>query len=74
MLARTLILIAAAIIIICEAAIIAVMKDNAQKASRAQMERDHLFHKWLIIWAAVNTAILVVGSWILTGSVFGLGS
>jgi len=29
------------------------------------------FHKWLIIWAAVNTAALIIGTYIFTGTFLG---
>lgn len=70
MLGRILIVLALGITIIFQAAVISVMKDSSKK----MVDPDRYFHKWLIIWAAVNTSILVVGSWIITGSIFGLGS
>lgn len=53
------------IIIVFEAAIVSVMKDSAKG-------NKHLFHKWLIIWALVNTVIIVVGYDLATGTLLGI--
>lgn len=65
MLARIGIVILIGIVVLVEAAIVAVMRDSAHG-------NKHLFHKWLIIWAAVNTTIVVVGYYILTGTLLGI--
>jgi hypothetical protein len=53
------------IIIVFEAAIVLVMKDSARGNKK-------LFHKWLIIWAAVNSAIIVIGIYLSTGTLIGV--
>lgn len=68
MLARVGIVLLIAVIILFEAAIVSVMKDSSKKTFRPK----HYFHKWLIIWAAVNTAIIVVGYYIITGTILGV--
>lgn len=65
MLLRTLVVVIIGIIVVFEAAIIAVMKDSAKGDKQ-------LFHKWLIIWAAVNTGIILVTHYIITGTLLGL--
>lgn len=49
---------------VIEAAIVSVMRDSARGNKK-------LFHKWLIIWAGINTTIIVVGSYIFTGTILG---
>jgi heme/copper-type cytochrome/quinol oxidase subunit 2 len=53
------------IVVVFEAAIVSVMKDNA-RGNKKQ------FHKWLIIWAAVNSAIIVIGFFLATGTFLGV--
>lgn len=53
------------IIIVFEAAIVSVMKDSARGNKK-------LFHKWLIIWAGINTTIIVVGFYLATGTLLGI--
>lgn len=55
-------------LLIFEAAIISVMNDNSKKMPNPTKS----FHKWLIIWAAVNTIIIIVGYYIATGTLLGV--
>ena len=48
-----------------EAAIVSVMRDSARGNKK-------LFHKWLIIWAGINTTIIVVGFYLATGTLLGI--
>lgn len=50
---------------VIEAAIVSVMRDSARGNKK-------LFHKWLIIWAAVNSAIIVIGIYLSTGTLIGV--
>lgn len=64
-LARIGVVLIVALVAIVEAAIVSVMKDSAKGDKK-------LFQKWLIRWAAVNTAIVVVGYFIATGTILGI--
>ena len=55
------------IIVIFEAAIVSVMNDSSKKMPNPAKS----FHKWLIIWAAVNSAALIIGTYIFTGTFLG---
>lgn len=50
---------------VIEAAIVSVMRDSARGNKK-------LFHKWLIIWAAVNSTIIVIGFFLATGTLLGV--
>lgn len=52
---------------VIEAAIVSVMRDSARGNKK-------LFHKWLIIWAGINTVVLIIGTYIFTGTFLGIGS
>ena len=52
------------IIVIFEAAVIAVMRDSAKGDKQ-------LFQKWLVYWALVNTGIIVATHYIITGTLIG---
>ena len=67
MLARTVIVIIVLFVGVLQAAIIAVMRDESKKTS----DPEKAFQKSLIIWAAVNTAIVIVGFYIFTGTLLG---
>lgn len=56
-----------ALVVLFEAAIVAVMKDSSKKMPNP----TKAFQKWLIIWAATNTTIIVVGWFIATGTILG---
>lgn len=71
MLARIGIVVLVGIVILFEAAIVSVMKDSANARLLPIKEKRKLFQKWLIIWAAVNTTIVVVGYYIFTGTLLG---
>jgi len=64
-LARIGVIVIVALIVIVEAAIVSVMKDSAKG-------NKQLFHKWLIVWAAINTTIVVVVYYIATGTLLGI--
>jgi hypothetical protein len=66
MLIRTLIVLAIGIIVLFQAAIIAVMKDSAKGDKQ-------LFQKWLVYWALVNTGIVLTTHYIITGTILELG-
>lgn len=51
-----------------EAAIVSVMKDNSKKMRYPKQA----FHRWLIIWAGINTTIIVVGFYLATGTLLGI--
>lgn len=68
MLARIGIVLLIGLLILFEAAIVAVMNDNSKKMPNPAKA----FHKWLIIWAAVNTIILIIGFYIFTGTFLGM--
>jgi hypothetical protein len=51
-----------------EAAIVSVMKDNSKKMRNP----TKAFHRWLIIWAAVNTTIIIVSIYLSTGTLIGV--
>jgi hypothetical protein len=72
MLARIGIVVLVGIVILFEAAIVSVMKDSANARLLPIKEKRKLFQKWLIIWAAVNTTIVVVGWYIFTGTLLGI--
>lgn len=55
------------VLIVFEAAVVSVMRDSSKKMPYPQKA----FHKWLIIWAFVNTAVLVIGTYIFTGTLLG---
>ncbi len=55
------------IIIVFEAAIVSVMNDNSKKMSNPTKS----FHKWMIIWAAANTTIIILIAYIATGTILG---
>lgn len=57
-----------ALLIAFEAAVVAVMKDNSKKMPNP----TKAFHKWLIIWAAVNNAALIISTYIFTGRLLGV--
>jgi hypothetical protein len=61
-----------ALLVAFEAAIVSVMKDSANSTLGTIQQKKRLFHKWLIIWAAVNTAIIVVGWYVGTGTLLGV--
>lgn len=67
MLARTVIVIIILFVGVLQAAVISVMRDESKKAS----DPKKAFHKSLIIWAVVNTAIVIVGFYIFTGTLLG---
>lgn len=67
MLARIAIVVIVGFIILCQAAIVSVMKDESKKTSNPQKS----FNKWLIIWAAINSTIVIVGYYIFTGTLLG---
>jgi len=67
MLTRIAIVILIGFVILCQAAIISVMKDESKKTSHPQKS----FHRWLIIWAAINSTIIIVGYYIFTGTLLG---
>ena len=50
---------------VIEAAIVSVMRDSARGNKK-------LFHKWLIVWAGINTTIIVVGFYLATGTLLGI--
>lgn len=51
-----------------EAAIVSVMKDNSKKMRNPKQA----FHRWLIIWAAVNITIIIVSIYLSTGTLIGV--
>jgi len=53
---------------VIEAAIVSVMKDNSKKMRNPKQA----FHRWLIIWAAVNTTIIIVSIYLSTGTLIGV--
>lgn len=65
MLLRTLVVVIIGIIVIFEAAVIAVMRDSAKGDKK-------LFEKWLVYWALINTGIIVVTHYIITGTLLGI--
>lgn len=72
MLARIGIVVLVGFIVLIEAAIVAVMRDESRKKSPFEKKQKELFHRWLILWAVVNTVILVVGYYIATGTILGI--
>lgn len=68
MLARIGIVLLIGLLILFEAAIVSVMNDNSKKMPNPKKS----FHKWLIIWAAINSAVLIVGTYIITGTLLGV--
>lgn len=71
-LARIGVVVGIAIAALIEAVIISIMHDSANGKNLSIKEKKHLFHKWLIIWAAVNSIILVTGYYIATGTLLGI--
>lgn len=71
MLARLGIVVLVGIVILFEAAIVSVMKDSANAKLATAEEKRKLFQKWLIIWAAINSTIVIVGYYIFTGTLLG---
>lgn len=65
MLLRTLVVVIIGIIVIFEAAVIAVMRDSAKGDKQ-------LFEKWLVYWALINTGIIVATHYIITGTLLGI--
>ena len=65
MLVRISVILIVAFIALIEAAIIAVIKDYSKG-------NQQLFQRRLIIWAAWNSAILVAGYYLATGTILGV--
>jgi hypothetical protein len=65
MLLRIFVVVIIGIIVIVEAAVIAVMRDSAKGDKQ-------LFQKWLVYWALVNTGIILVPHYIITGTLLGI--
>ena len=52
---------------VIEAATVSVMNDNSKKMSNPTKS----FHRWMIIWAAANTTIIILITYVTTDTILG---